>query len=159
MPVDSLPVFTHFLSLSIWIGSLLFLLSVVMPALAGMLADELADAVSRQLLRAYHAIAGACAFGAVGSLLLLARVSSVPHAVPRLSLLLVMSMMTGVVGWIVQPRIDALRQAMPDYDPQGSVTEQAQRLARLQRTAVQVDGLVLLLGLLNLWLSLGGPAL
>ena len=70
-----------------------------------------------------------------------------------------MSTMTGVVGWIVQPRIDALRQAMPDYDPQGSVTEQAQRLARLQRTAVQVDGLVLLLGLLSLWLSLGGPAL
>lgn len=150
--------FIHFLSLSVWVGGLLFLLGIVIPTLAHVLSDDLAESVGRHMMRTYYIVAGVCAVGAVGSLMGMVGTATVLLAWPRLALLLGMSILTGFDGWFVEPRIKTLRQEIPDTHPDGAVQEQASRLARLQRATIQIEGLVLLLGLLNLWLSVGGPA-
>ena len=156
--MNSALVFAHFLSLAVWIGGLMILLGVVTPTVVRMLSDELADVVGDQVLRSYYLIAGACAVTAAGSLVILVRLAAPPYAWPRLLLLLAMSVLTGIGAGVLQPRIDALRGSLPDFDPDSRVEQQVRQITFLRKTAVQINGLVLLLGLIALWLAVGGPA-
>ncbi|MFQ5719139.1 MAG: DUF4149 domain-containing protein [Acidobacteriota bacterium] len=151
--------FTHFLSLCIWTGSLIFLLWAVLPVLRDVLSDDLARLVTRHVLRAYYLLAGTCAVIAVLSLMGLIRGRPVHLAGVRLAILLGMSVLTAVAGWVLQPRIEALFQALRDGGSHERSASSLAQLTRLDRLALQINSLVLLLGLLTVWLSIGGPHL
>ncbi len=150
--------FIHLLSLSAWVGGLLLLFLVVTPTLHQVLSDDLDRAVSQRVQAAFRPVALACGLGALVSLLALAGLHGREGWLEwRLALLAAMLALTFYAAWVLQPRIDRMLHATPDFDPREGSSPRSGRLLRLQRQAWQTDGTVLLLGLIALWLSAGGP--
>ena len=148
--------FVHALSLFSWVGGLLFLFLVAVPAAGQVLADDLARAVTRQLLRGYHALGVACGLVALVSLAALATLpEGVGRVGPRLGLLVIMLGLTLADAAMLQPRIERDLAAWRAVDP-GTGRQQLARLHRLERLALQTHATVLLCGLINLWLWMGG---
>ena len=148
--------FVHALSLASWIGGLLFLFLVAVPAAGQVLTDDLARAVTRQLLRGYHALGVACGLVALVSLAALATLpESGARVGPRAGLLVTMLVLTLAGGATLQPRIERELGALRAADPAAG-RQRLARLQRLERLALQTDATVLLCGLMNLWLWLGG---
>jgi hypothetical protein len=157
--MESLLGFIHYFSLSAWIGSLLLLFVVVTPTVFRVLSDELAQTLDYHLHSAYYPLAAACGVGALVSLVgIQALRGGVSWFWVRAGLLVVMTLLTLNVAGILHPRIVRMSHAMADFDPREDETDpRARRLLRLQKLSWQTNGVVLLLGLITLWLSVGGP--
>jgi len=156
--MDSLLIFVHVLSLVVWNGGLVFLFVVVTPTLYRVLSDDLGLRVVRQLLPAYYSLALASGVSALASLVAMnALRAGAAWFWWRLGLLLAMNLLTAAAAWGIQPRVDAILRATPDFDPENGHHPASRRLIRLQKLSMQVNGSVLLLGLTTLWLSVGGP--
>lgn len=148
--------YLHALSLVGWVGGLLFLFLVAVPAAGQVLADDLAGAMTRQLLRGYHALGVACGLVALVSLAALAALPDGAARVgPRAGLLVTMLGLTLVGGTALQPRIERELTALRGADPAAG-RQRLARVQRLERLALQTHATVLLCGLMNLWLWMGG---
>ena len=147
--MSALLAYLHALCLMGWVGGLLFLFLVAVPATGQVLADDLASAVTRQMLRGYHALGVACGLVALVSLAALATLpEGLARAGPRAALLVTMLGLTLAGGAALQPRIERVAAALRGADSAAG----RRRLARLERLALQTHATVLLCGLLNLWL-------
>jgi uncharacterized membrane protein len=158
--VSTLFGFIHLLSLSAWVGGLLLLFLIVNPAICQVLSDDLAHVVSQRLQAAFSSLAVACGLGALASLMALAAFRGQDAWLGvRVALLAAMLALTLYGTWVLQPRIAKILHARANFDPRGDAHPQNRALLRLQKQAWQTDGTVLLLGLITLWLSVGGPKL
>lgn len=147
--MESLLSFIYLLSLVTWIGGLALLFLVVSPSIYRVLSDELAHTLDYHIHSSFSMIAPACGVGALVSLIALALAGApVGWLWARLGLLVVMILIALNASWSLQPR--TLTSA-PGAEEQVHVDERRQRLGG------QLNGLVLLLGLIVLWLSVGGP--
>lgn len=147
--MESLLSFIYLLSLVTWIGGLALLFLVVSPSIYRVLSDELAHTLDYHIHSSFSMIAPACGVGALVSLIALALAGApVGWLWARLGLLVVMILIALNASWSLQPR--TLTSA-------AGAEEQAPADERRQRLGGQLNGLVLVLGLIVLWLSVGGP--
>ena len=152
--------FIHLLSLGVWVGGLLLLFLVVTPTIFQVLSDDLARTLALHVQRSFSSVALTCALGALGSLLGQAALQGGEAWLGvRLGLLAAMLGLTLYGTWVLQPQMDKMLHAAAEFDPREETDPQTRRLIRTQKLAWQSEGTVLLLGLIALWLSVGGPRL
>ena len=150
--------FVHLLSLSIWIGGLVLLFLVVSPGIYRVLSDELAHTLDYHVQSGFSMIAPACGVGALVSLIAMALSgSAVGWFWLRAALLVVMTILALHASWSLAPRAISSSAGAEAFDPRPDAEEKAQEEERSQRISGQMNGVVLLLGLIVLWLSVGGP--
>jgi len=158
--VEPFLAFVHVTSLAIWVGGLALLYLIVSPNIYRLLSDELAETLEFHIHASFSMLAPACGVGALVSLVALALAGAhVGWFWSRVALLVAMTLIALNASWFLQPR--ALSVATP-LDPfkQHPDREKAEEDAdRRQRYSWQLNGVVLLLGLIALWLSAGGPAI
>jgi uncharacterized membrane protein len=150
--------FVHLMSLAIWIGGLVLLFVVVSPGIYRVLSDELAHTLDYHIQSGFAMIAPACGVGALVSLIAMA-LSGAPVGWfwLRASLLVVMTMLALHASWSLAPRAISSSAGAEAFDPRPDAEENAEQEDRRQQISGQMNGVVLLLGLIVLWLSVGGP--
>jgi uncharacterized membrane protein len=139
------------LALTAWVGAVLFFSLVVAPSVFGALPSESAGAVVAVVFRRYYV------WGQVAGLvaLLTAAIAwraGAPSAAGAAITVMVAVMLgaTAYAGWVVQPRVQALRPALhlPVVEPPVRA-----EFDRLHRRAVQLNAVVLLLGVVTICLA------
>ncbi len=156
--MESLLSFIYLLSLVTWIGGLALLFLVVSPSIYRVLSDELAHTLDYHIHSSFSMIAPACGVGALVSLIALALAGApVGWLWGRLGLLVVMILLALNASWSLQPRAISAAAGAEAFDPRPDAEEKSHDEERRQRLGGQLNGLVLLLGLIVLWLSVGGP--
>lgn len=156
--MDSLLSFIYLLSLVTWIGGLALLFLVVSPSIYRVLSDELAHTLDYHIHSTFSMIAPACGVGALVSLIALALAGAqVGWFWARIGLLVVMILLALNASWSLQPRAISSAPGAEVFDPRPDAEQKAHDEERRQRLGGQLNGLVLLLGLIVLWLSVGGP--
>gem|GEM_PF-3634311 len=154
----SLLSFIYLLSLVTWIGGLTLLFLVVSPSIYRILSDELAQTLDYHIHATFSMIAPACGVGALVSLIALALAGAPAGWLwARLGLLVVMILLALNASWSLQPRAISSAAGAEAFDPRPDAEEKARREERSQRVGGHLNGLVLILGLIVLWLSVGGP--
>lgn len=132
------------LALGLWVGALVFVSFVVAPAVFGAVPSETAGTVMGAIFPRYYAFTIA-----VGIVALLAAVPlrSAAHGsrwTATVGMMVVMLAATVYAGTVVSPRARALRPALHHEPVDAAVRAE---FDALHRRAVQLNGLVLLLGL------------
>ena len=150
--------FIHLMSLAIWIGGLVLIFVVVSPGIYRVLSDELAHTLDYHIQSGFAMIAPACGVGALVSLIAMALAGSpVGWFWARAALLVAMTMLALHASWSLTPRAISSAAGAEAFDPRPDAEEKAREEDRRQRLSGQMNGVVLLLGLIALWLSVGGP--
>jgi hypothetical protein len=132
------------LALGLWVGALVFVSFVVAPAVFGTVPSETAGTVMGAIFPRYYAFTigvGIVALLAALPLRSSARGSSWTAIV---AMMVVMLGATAYAGLVVSPRARAIRPALHHEPVDGAVRAE---FDALHRRAVQLNGLVLLLGL------------
>ena len=156
--MESLLSFIYLLSLVTWLGGLALLFLVVSPSIYRVLSDELAHTLDYHIHSTFSMIGPACGVGALVSLVALALAGApVGWVWARLGLLVVMILLALNAAWSLQPRAISSAAGAEAFDPRPDAEQKAHEEERSQRLGGQLNGLVLLLGLIVLWLSVGGP--
>ena len=133
------------LALGLWIGAVVFVSFVVAPAVFGSVPAETAGIVMGRIFPLYYGFTAACGCVALAAALILWRAARGMAAWRAVVLLLiVMLAATTYAGAVVQPRARDLRPLLHQPSVEPSVRPE---FDRLHRRAVQLNGLVLLLGL------------
>jgi hypothetical protein len=138
------------LALGLWVGALVFVSFVVAPAVFGAVPSETAGTVMGAIFPRYYAFTtalGIVALLAAASLRSAARGSRWTAIV---GMMVVMLAATVYAGTVVSPRARALRPALHQEPVDAAVRAE---FDALHRRAVQLNGLVLLLGLGTLGVS------
>ena len=132
------------LALGLWVGAIVFVSFVVAPAVFRALPSETAGLVMGQIFSLYYGFTAAVGIVALGSALLLRwKVGGTGAWKVVVAMLVVMLAATTYAGAVVNPQARALRPALHQepVDP-----EIRTHFDRLHHRAVQLNGLVLLLG-------------
>jgi uncharacterized membrane protein len=135
------------LALGLWVGAVVFVSFVVAPAVFRAVPNETAGAVMGQIFPLYYGftvVAGVVALGS--ALLLLGKTSGAGAWKAIVVMLAVMLAVTTYAAAVVNPRARELRPALHREPVDPGVREE---FDRLHRRAVQLNGLVLLLGLVT----------
>jgi uncharacterized membrane protein len=135
----------HHLALALWVGAVVVVSFVVAPAVFRALPSETAGAVMGQVFPLYYAFtSGAGVVALVSAWWLRRRTNGIGVSTAVVAMLAVMLAATVYAGTVVSPRARALRPALhvEEVDPAVRAEFDA-----LHRRAVQLNGLVLLLGL------------
>ncbi len=133
------------LGLGLWIGAVVFVSFVVAPAVFGSVPAETAGAVMGRIFPLYYGFTSACGCVALAAALVLWRAARGARAWGAIVVLLIgMLAATTYAGAFVHPRARALRPLLHEPSAAASVRPE---FDRLHRRAVQLNGLVLLLGL------------
>ncbi len=133
------------LALSLWVGALVTVSFLVAPAVFRAVPSETAGTVMGQVFPLYYGftlVMGIVALGAAASMWRRAREGGVWRAI--VPMLLVMLLATGWAGLVVSPRARELRPALHREPVDPAVRAE---FDALHRRAVQLNGLVLVLGL------------
>jgi hypothetical protein len=142
------------LALVVWVGEVVFLSMVVAPVLFGSLPRSAAGDAMAALFPAYYAVATVSGVLAVTCAIVLWRASGgAPLWRAVVVMLAVMLVATVYAGGVVHPRAQALRSAMRD-DATGAESRAA--FDRLHRRAVQLNAVVLLLGIASVCVAAQG---
>jgi uncharacterized membrane protein len=150
--------FVHLLSLAVWIGGLVLLFLVVSPGIYRVLSDELAHTLDYHIQSGFAMIAPACGVGALVSLIAMALSGThVGWFWARAALLVAMTMLALHASWSLAPRAISSTAGAEVFDPRPDAEDKVFEEERRQRISGQMNGVVLLLGLIALWLSVGGP--
>jgi len=132
------------LALGLWVGAIVFVSFVVAPAVFRALPSETAGLVMGQIFPLYYGFTVAVGIVALGSALLLRRkVGGTGAWKVVVAMLVVMLAATTYAGSVVTPKARALRPALHQTPVDPEIRAQ---FDRLHRRAVQLNGLVLLLG-------------
>lgn len=133
------------LALGLWVGAIVFVSFVVAPAVFRALPSETAGLVMGQIFPLYYGFTVAVGIVALGSALLLRRkVGGTGAWKVVVAMLVVMVAATTYAGAVVNPKARALRPAL--HQEPVDLKLRAEFDALHQR-AVQLNGLVLILGL------------
>lgn len=133
------------LALSLWVGALVTVSFLVAPAVFRAVPSETAGTVMGQVFPLYYGFTlavGIVALGAAVSMWRRARESGLWRAI--VPMLLVMLLATGWAGLVVSPRARELRPELHREPVDPAVRAE---FDALHRRAVQLNGLVLVLGL------------
>lgn len=133
------------LALSLWVGALVTVSFLVAPAVFRAVPSETAGTVMGQVFPLYYGftlVMGIVTLGAAASMWRRARESGVWRAI--VPMLLVMLLATGWAGLVVSPRARELRPALHREPVDPAVRAE---FDALHHRAVQLNGLVLVLGL------------
>jgi hypothetical protein len=143
--VTALAKVTFWLALGLWVGAVVFVSFVVAPAVFAALPSETAGMVMGRIFPLYYAFTAACGCVGLAAALALWRRSQGARAW-RATVVMVVVMLaaTTYAGSVVNPRARELRSLL--HQSSGDPTVRAE-FDRLHRRAVQLNGLVLLLGL------------
>jgi hypothetical protein len=132
------------MALGLWVGALVFVSFIVAPAVFGAVPGETAGTVMGAIFPRYYGFT--LAVGTIG----LAAAMGVRHAVRGsawkvlVAMMLVMLAATAYAGGVVSPRARTLRPALHQDPVDPAVRAE---FDALHRRAVQLNGLVLVLGL------------
>jgi hypothetical protein len=133
------------LTLGLWVGAIVFVSFVVAPAVFRAVPNQTAGTVMGQIFPLYYGFTIVMGIIALGSALLLRGKTSGARAWKAVVVMLaVMLAATAYAGAVVSPRTRVLRPALhrEPVDPR-----MREEFDALHRRAVQLNGLVLLLGL------------
>jgi hypothetical protein len=146
--VTALAKILFWLALALWIGAVVFVSFVVAPAVFGTVSNETAGLVMGRIFPVYYAFTAICGCVALAASLALWRRARRARAWSMtVVMLVVMLAATTYAGAVVNPRARALRPLL--HQPAAEATVRPE-FDRLHRRAVQLNGLVLLLGLVTL---------
>ncbi len=133
---------------------------MVTPNVYRLLSDELAQTLEFHIHSSFALLAPACGVGSLVSLVALALAGApVGWFWTRAALLVVMTLIALNASWMLQPRAVASASPADLFNDDDQRDRKGEDEARRQRTNWQLNGVVLLLGLVALWLSSGGPRL
>jgi uncharacterized membrane protein len=148
--------FLMLLSLVAWVGGLMFFAFVLAPTAFSVLPNtHLAGNVVRSALSKMHWIAIVSGISFLISSLLLSRiVDGTPHAfAPRNVLILIMLLLTAISHFGIMPRMDKLRAAVSDFASVAVSDPARVQFDALHVWSTRVEGTVLLLGLIVVYLT------
>lgn len=149
--------FLHLLSLVLWIGTVLFFSGILTPTLFKNLPRDEAGKVVSLLFPLYFRIGLLAGSVALLSLIVHSiRVHSFPIA--RLLLLVIMIGLTVQNMLVVYPRARTLKEEVATTLEETLKPTLQEEFARAHRYSVSLNGLVLILGLLLLYLTSKGMA-
>jgi uncharacterized protein DUF4149 len=141
------------LALGLWVGAIVFVSFVVAPAVFRAVPQETAGAVMGQVFPLYYGFTVGTGVVALGSaLLILRRVRRAGAWRAIVVMLAVMLAATAYAGGVVNPHARALRPLLHQEPVDPAVRTE---FDALHRRAVQLNGLVLLLGLATVVVSAG----
>jgi hypothetical protein len=146
--VTALAKVTFWLALGLWVGAVVFVSFVVAPAVFSTLPSETAGLVMGRIFPLYYVFTAVCGCVALAAALALWRRSRRARVWSAMVVMLVVMLAaTTYAGAVVSPRARELRPQLhqPTADPAVRVAFDA-----LHRRAVQLNGVVLLLGLVTL---------
>jgi len=133
------------LALGLWVGAIVFVSFVVAPAVFTAVPSETAGTVMGKIFPLYYGFTIAVGTLALVAAVTLRRTVGVSSAWKSVvAMLVVMLAATTYAGVVVNPRARALRPALHGEAPDPKVRTE---FDTLHRRAVQLNGLVLLLGL------------
>jgi uncharacterized membrane protein len=150
--------FLMLLSLVAWVGGLMFFAFVLAPTAFSVLPNtHLAGNVVRSSLSKMHWIAIVCGILFLISSLLLSRiVDGTSHVfAPPNVLVLIMLLLTAISQFGIIPRMDKLRAAVGDFAAVAVNNPARVQFDALHVWSTRVEGLVLLLGLIVVYLTAG----
>ncbi len=131
-------------ALGLWVGALVFVSFVVAPAVFGAVPSETAGSVMGAIFPRYYAFTIGVGIVAVLAALPLRGVARGSSWTAIVGMMVVMLAATAYAGTVVSPRARALRPALHQEPVDPAVRAE---FDALHRRAVQLNGLVLLLGL------------
>jgi hypothetical protein len=135
----------HHLALALWVGAIVVVSFVVAPAVFRAVPSETAGTVMGQVFPLYYAFTSGAGVVALATAWWLRRLTNgVGVSAAIVAMLVVMLAATVYAGAVVSPRARALRPALHAEPVDAAVRAE---FDGLHRRAVQLNGLVLLLGL------------
>jgi hypothetical protein len=132
------------LALGLWVGALVFVSFVVAPAVFGTVPSETAGTVMGAIFPRYYAFTIAVGIVALLAALPLRSAARGSGWAVIVGMMVVMLAATAYAGLVVSPRARAIRPALHQEPVDPAVRAE---FDALHRRAVQLNGLVLLLGL------------
>ncbi len=148
--------FLTLLSLVAWIGGLIFFAFVLAPTVFSVLpSTHLAGNVVRSALSKLHWIAIVCGIIFLISSLFLSRITDgTPHLfAPRNILIVLMLALTSISQFGIMPRMDKLRATVGDFASVAANNPAKMQFEALHVWSTRVEGVVLLLGLIVVYLT------
>ena len=145
--------FLYLLALALWVGEIVCFSFVVAPAVFGVLGPARAGDVVGAIFPRYYALGTAAGAVALACALVLAR--RAPATGPWAGAVLALALGLAATLWagrVVHPRAQRLRDAL---QARGEAPAGDQAFRRAHRTAVALNGVTLLAGLVGLGLSAG----
>ncbi|MFQ5846352.1 MAG: DUF4149 domain-containing protein [Candidatus Methylomirabilales bacterium] len=143
--------YIELLSLTLWVGGIAFFSFIASPSIFAVLGTAGGGKVVRDIFPKYYLLGyGAGAAGTVAALLL-----SLLGASGQGVVALVLAVMTGTflyMGRILRPQIVTVRAQVENIEASGTDPALRERFQRLHRRSVLLNGGVLLLGLIALFL-------
>jgi len=138
---------TFWLALGLWMGAVVFTSFVVAPAVFGAVGSETAGVVMGRIFPRYYVFTATCGSVALAAAIALGRRSRGARAwTATVVMLTVMLAATTYAGAVVSPRARELRPLLHQPATEASARPE---FDRLHRRAVQLNGLVLLLGVVT----------
>jgi uncharacterized membrane protein len=139
------------LALVVWLGEIVFFSFVVAPTIFGAFPTELAGQVVGAIFPRYYAVGAAAGVVAlVAAVVLRGATSSTRSWSAITAMLVVMLVATLYAGRIIEPRARALRPQLHAEAVDATVRAE---FDQLHRRAVQLNGAVLLLGVVSICLA------
>lgn len=132
------------LALGLWVGALVFVSFIVAPAVFGAMPSETAGTVMGAIFPRYYAFTGAAGVVALLAALPLRRAARGSSWIAVVGMMVVMLAATAYAGAFVSPQARALRSTLHREPVDPAVRAE---FDALHRRAVQLNGVVLLLGL------------
>ncbi len=139
------------LALGLWVGAIVFVSFIVAPVVFRTVPNETAGTIMGQIFPLYYALTVAVGVVALGSALLILRRAGASVAWKSVVvMLIVMLAATTYAGAVVNPRARVLRPALHREPVDPKIRTE---FDTLHHRAVQLNGLVLLLGLATIVVS------
>lgn len=143
--------YIELLSLTLWVGGIAFFSFIASPSIFAVLGTEGGGKVVRDIFPKYYWLGyGAGGMGTGAAVLL--TVLGVPGQAPIALTLAIMTGMFLYMGRILRPQIFKLRTQVESLESPDKDRALRERFQRLHRRSVMLNGCVLLLGLLTLFL-------
>mgnify|MGYP000323124357 CR=1 FL=1 len=144
--------FIYLLSLSLWIGALIFFSFIAAPAIFKTLPHETAGDVVGNIFPKYYQLGCLCAVLSLGSLALLSAQSNAWHEV-RIMVLAFMTLITFYSAFVIGPKVRQLKTTLRAMKNQPAYAEKSKRFSRLHGFSMVLNLLVLIAGIVLLFLT------
>jgi uncharacterized membrane protein len=155
--VSALVKILHLLAVSIWVGSVAFFSFIVAPAIFRTLPRHQAGDVVGAIFPTYYWVGHLCGALALGTLILAARSDGWSAKAAAVGVFLVVMLGANIyAGFVVQPKVVQVKAEIREATSGGEVPpplEMKEKFDRLHKLSVQLNGVVLVGGILVLIMS------
>lgn len=156
MPADGVWNFLlwlHYLALSLWIGGMVMISAVAIPAAHGSMASKtVATEIVRNTLKKLNRVEMICCLTLLVTTVSALRFVSRQNLVYELIFgIVLMGLVTLVYALHLTPRLERLRESVPTFDSLPAMHESKKEFTRLHKTYVRLMSLNLVLGLAVLY--------